>query len=1221
MGRYDGIRILRHKSSLILAFWAILVGGLALLGMTEPAGAQIIVDEPEGPRTNHGGSLWHYRRNPELIKEFHAYLTKQGLVPEDLLPVEVLKPPATMVRMLIEPEELTLLPSGTWHIAQLEGASAGGGLVAKSGGTGQYVPLLIAPPRAGSYRLWVRYYAYAASAGVIGLRVYPIGQEEPLPILNVLANEWVAKEGGWRWASFLVDLPAEPVELQIVHEYVGHEAPGYRSVRWLDCIYLTTECWREAPSLEELAEVHKAGPVQSWPVVESATGDQTAGPAYQFRRTRSQVVRVQEVPFGQDEQDKQAWARWMARPADWELMNRYPKLFELSLRFWRKKVVDLAKVSHNPLPDYRDLSRQVIFDEQWNLLGNPVMIAKQVRQIVDSYPQKRGKDYIYHWLEAEEFQQLGQGWLQSDRPGNSQGCLRPVDDEVKATTSQRIRLDRAGRYAVWMRTGILGDGYSPLQVVVSRDGRQLASKDLIDPDSPVDSGSDWTWQKIGVVKAGKEEELQIEITSIPKSAVSPNISPAKAPSEESDPNFFYRWIEAENMENIAFDWDVRDRSGNSGEKCVGMGVDATGGAGYTGQEIAVDRPGEYYVWVRKGIQSNTNSPLRIIMLSPDYGPPEKRTSLRQWWEQRKGEDNQADLARGTMVQYHLDRNDYQTDPPGNWTWQRVGPLKVEKPGNIRVEVFRHHYIDQKLPLTPEIRGQLGPHYFDCFVLTNNPDYRPKGIHKPQEPGLLYLRPAVDCVLVTDNLKYQPQLTEKPKLNLSEYLRRAVSLGASPKDGYLLWVHDSYGAWGWDDWPKVQSSQSATKRISLVVPRDSVLAGSLRLRSLRAKPIQLHVKHAALTDSTGRLTGKKIGWRVVGRIAPIWTSVPLLRRPYLIVPPYSTASIWLTFDVNGLEPGIYHSKITLNSAEGLPTQSVPVELQVAEFAAAPRQPILVGGYAVPYPGLAYKFDFKDHGVNLSRSPYSSDAERRRFGVDKVEYPLGEFGRKRDKQLREQFRHLLERMRMDQVGFDECLWKLGDEPSVFVDTWAYDGKVAKEMAPKTQVLYNPGPRAGMETFKALDPYVSVWEPAEKHFRFPDRVEFFSAKPYMWYTVHSEDELSATLPKSVYTQISSVPAKPGDCIGTKVYTFRRTERFPWDTAYQILPPHEGVFMYPTRHGPVPTRAWEAVRDASQHANLAMMLKEKAADLGLADHYAHLVATGTIEQLIKTLEELPSK
>ena len=1175
-----------------------------------------VVDEPEGCRSNLGGTLWHYRRNPELIKEFHAYLEGQGLGPRDLLPTEALKPPTTMTRILIEPEKLTNLPRGAWSIEQWPGASGGGGLAAPDGGTNMYVPFWPVVPRAGTYRLWVRHYTFANSAGVIGIRIYPTGEEEPLPLLNVLANEWQVKQAGWRWSSYLVDLPAEPVELRVIHEYAEYQAPFPRrsTSRRLDCIYVTSECWREAPSLDELAAVRETGKSGSWRFYGGyPPQNQSERPGYEFRLGNPKAVLIQEVPFGQNEQDKQAWAWWMARPADWELRKSYPKLFEVSRRFWRQKVDQLSKVSHDPLPDYRELSRQIIFDDQWNLVGNPVMMAaRKIERVKTSYPKKRGQNYIYHWLEAEEFEQVGQGWQRRSRSGNSRGCLRPVNDEVEATIFQRISLDRAGRYAIWVRTAILGDSYSPLRVQVTSNGVQLAAKDLLEHNYASDHRTDWTWQKIGVIKAKGADELQVKIQSVPRSAIDPKALPGKPALPGPEPKYFYRWIEAEQMETIAFDWDVSTRSGNSGDKCIGMGVDATGGVGYAAQEVAVHNVGEYYLWVRKGISGRQYSSLRIMMLSPDYGPSERRTerckAYRRWID-----DNQADIKQGTLVQRDLDRNDYEPDLPGQWTWQRVGPLKVNKPGNIRVEIWRRHYpyIYQKRALTDEILRQLGGHYFDSWVLTNNPDYQPKGIRKPTGEQALYLRPAVDVLLITDNLKYQPRLTHRPKLSLAEYLRRASSLGTKRTAGYVLWVDNPYGRWGQDDWPQVNPSQSGADRIRAVVARDMVWASSLRLRSLGDKPIRLEVSCDPMRGSNDQVIENKIEWRVAARIAPTWAPVPLLRRPYLIIPPYQTAAIWLTFDGKGLEPGTYRSSITLSSPDGMPRRSVPIEVKVADLSITPRRPILFGGYHGPYPGLVYKQDFKDHGVNISRIPYLSKAERQRWGYRMVNYASGEFGPKRDKELRAAHRRTLGRMRTEQVGFNEALWKIGDEAGAG-NTFPYDGKVAKEMDPRIQVLYNPGGRAGLYDFQVLDPYTSIWEPYVKHLRFPKRVAIFSVKPYLFYTIHSGDESSVGMPESVYEQIRGVPARPGNCIGTRIYTIKAAIRDAWDTAYQVLPSDEGVFMYPSRYGPVPTRGWEAIRDAGQHANLARMLKEKAAELGLADRYADLVAEGSLEQLI---------
>lgn len=1215
-----------------IASLLVLLQAVALAGGSSPA----IVDEPEGLYSNIGGTLWHYRRNPQLIAEFHEHLRQLNHKPSDLLSPKDLEPPKSVIRLLIEPEKLTNLPEGDWSITSWADASAGGGLMATPAGARRaYVPLRLAVPRAGTYRLWLRHYSFADSPDKIGLRIYPAGEQEPLPLLNVWANELPVKEAGWYWSSYLVDLPDKPLELRI-------QNPGWgENPRRVDCLYLTSECWREAPSLEELAAVWQAGKPGSWPVFGPTPENQVTRPAYQFQLAQNKAVRVQELPLGRNQADRQAWAWWMVRPTDWEMRDQYPKLFEASYQFWRHKLEELSQDKHKQLPSrgrkrgpdpqYKLLSRQVIFDDNWNLIGNPVMVAQQIKRIINSYPQRTGRGYVYHWLEAEKFKHIDSTWQRTHRSGDNEGCLRPAGDEVQAMASQELTLDKSGRYTVWLRSGILGDSYSPLRVQVSLNGKLQLAKELFDNNYTPDHGSDWTWHKIAVVKGRTGQQLKVQVTSIPKSQILSKVGPGKSASARTNPKSFYRWIEAEDLETIGFDWGVRSRPGNSGDKCVGMGVDATGGAGYAAQEIPVDKPGEYYLWIRKGISPKKYSPLRVIMLAPGFGPPKRRTTQRghskRWLADNpgwaapaaKGISNMADIGAGTMARRDLVANDYQPDRPGNWTWQRIGPLKVNKPGNIRLEIHRRHYpyIYQNLKLTDEIRRQLGSHYFDCLVLTNDPAYRPQGIYKPRGSGILYLRPAVDSVLVTDNLHYQPRGTNRAKLNLPGYLRRAASLGTKPSAGYLLWTDNPHGKWGSNDWPKVNPSQSGSDRIRAVVPRDMVWASSIRLRGLGDKPIRLEVDCGLLRGSEGQVVDNQIEWRVVARIAPEWAQVPLLRRPFIVIPPYQTASIWLTFDLKGLKPGTYRSTVNLTT-NGLPIRRVPVEIKIAEVAIAPRQPILLDGWHLPYPGLVYKQDFKDHGINVGLGYITSKIERQRWGYRMVKYNMGELSPRQDKLIRDSYRRQLARMRNDQVGFDECIWRDGDEPSGLAGGWVYRGKVAKEIDPRIRISYNPGSRAGVETFKALDPYCSVWYPYIGHLNFPDRVAVFAAKPYLFYTIHcGGGSRPNSVPQTIYHEIRSVPARPGNCLGMGIYTVRRWEsNNPWDTAYSWLPYDEGVFMYPSRRGPVPSRTWEAIRDASQHANLAKMLKEKASELGLADHYAKLVAQGSVEQLVKELE-----
>jgi hypothetical protein len=121
-------------------------------------------------------------------------------------------------------------------------------------------------------------------------------------------------------------------------------------------------------------------------------------------------------------------------------------------------------------------------------------------------------------------------------------------------------------------------------------------------------------------------------------------------------------------------------------------------------------------------------------------------------------------------------------------------------------------------------------------------------------------------------------------------------------------------------------------------------------------------------------------------------------------------------------------------------------------------------------------------------------------------------------------------------------------------------------------------------------------------------------MWYTTPCYQDKTPGIAGGMYGEIRSVPAQEGKCIGFMFFAFYYPFRDPWDTAYEHIG-DVSVFVLPSRHGPVATMAWEAIREAVQHADLASMVKERAA----ADDKAaqELVANGSVEQLIEWLEK----
>ncbi|MEO8496803.1 MAG: hypothetical protein ABI614_17170 [Planctomycetota bacterium] len=63
-------------------------------------------------------------------------------------------------------------------------------------------------------------------------------------------------------------------------------------------------------------------------------------------------------------------------------------------------------------------------------------------------------------------------------------------------------------------------------------------------------------------------------------------------------------------------------------------------------------------------------------------------------------------------------------------------------------------------------------------------------------------------------------------------------------------------------------------------------------------------------------------------------------------------------------------------------------------------------------------------------------------------------------------------------------------------------------------------------------------------------------------------------MYDQIHSVLRQPGDCRGTAFFAPYYPLRDPWDTADEHIK-DVTVFVLPSRHVPITTPTWEAIRD----------------------------------------------
>jgi len=578
--------------------------------------------------------------------------------------------------------------------------------------------------------------------------------------------------------------------------------------------------------------------------------------------------------------------------------------------------------------------------------------------------------------------------------------------------------------------------------------------------------------------------------------------------------------------------------------------------------LKAPKDGEYTIWVRfRNI--NYHAPWRVTVSAPDGG----------------------------TIQFDRDQQLYPKDGASRAAWQKIGALSVQAGDPMQFSI---------VPLRFKRPGTYRGIY--SFLITTDADYVPDG-------------------------------SIRPAITTEQYVTRARSLGADPASGYMLWSPvDAYAPLSQVSWP-TDLAQGPIKQVAgdgterrIAMSADSTRGIAIHLRSLQADPISLSVNCGPLQGEAGTFDGK-LTWRVIG-FAPHgthrehWSPFFLLRRPSVTVPPWSVAGVWLTVDSTGLPPGEYASTVTL-AAEGLPEQTVQISVRVSPVRIAAKQPVLVGGWTAPPEGEEYMQDYADHGMNIWYRPMSK-TDMQRWGIRLLALPVW-------KTTVEESRAYVERLKGMGLDYSDWIFTVRDEPhgKSEEDLKAYldVAKAIREADPETRISFNPGEAGTLPTFEILDSYCDFWLPYTHHRTYHPKEAaakraIFTVKPWMWYTTPCLWDKSPGLPQQLYDQIRSVPYQPGRCQGTAFFAFYYPFRDPWDTSYEHLK-DVGVTVLPSRHGPIATRTWEAIREGIQHANLAVMVRERlgaASWEDVTDEAAQtLIREGSVDELLAWLEAHP--
>jgi hypothetical protein len=451
-----------------------------MLAFTALAQQAPIVDEPLGARYSLGMTLWHLGHQAEMVGRFHDYLKGQDLTPEKLLPTDALKLPANVARILVEPELLGDEKLNGWRVNN-EAITSG------AGDAGPTTAIPVRVPRTGLYRLWVQYYANQNHRGVTFLKIYRAGQEHLGPICQ--PDEFYdmpAEQAGYAWKDMLVELPAGDLIIKLGHVTRWWHGGGGYDQRRVDCLYLTDELWATPPAAE----------------------------ARQVMRAANQPNGIQWTttpPLA----DPQAWMWWQLRPLSWEGAAANPRLFALSRQFHQGIIDELAKKEYDEAnkPDYRAPERQVVYNETWNMVANPVRARRQIDTLTaDVSRQPLGYHYVWHDV-GSNIEGLREDGNYKDTPhagyGNwygGPGCLQASYGNPVGTVTTHVPVTAPGTYTMWVLSSSTNLSYTaPWFGKASAGGREQLT---YHHEGKIPS----IWTKMGEVAVEKPGNVTVDFT-------------------------------------------------------------------------------------------------------------------------------------------------------------------------------------------------------------------------------------------------------------------------------------------------------------------------------------------------------------------------------------------------------------------------------------------------------------------------------------------------------------------------------------------------------------------------------------------------------------------------------------------------------------------------------------------------------------------------------------
>ncbi|GDY07383.1 hypothetical protein LBMAG52_08690 [Planctomycetia bacterium] len=1020
-------------------------------------------------------------------------------------------------------------------------------IVSAPGHRGPEARLPLKVDRAGMYRLWIRHQGHAKGTAVTSLTLYRKGEETGSPLLYEEFNTQLAAQDGPRWHDLMTELAVGEYTVALGHVVRYYHTPT--NVPFLehkvDCLYLTDEIWAVAPAEDVLTAL----------------------------RESSRDVQCNARP-ALTKADQDAWRLWQVRPSHWETARDNEPLFRLSYEFWREDIAAIAGQNYKAPPldpvrvdiaDYRDPRRQVIFDPIWNMVGNPFRIKQQAAVLQsDINTDPAAKDAVFDWIYPGHFPVVTGQWI---REG---GGLSADHAATNAAAIGRYTVARPGKWHLWVQFKNI-NYFEYYSIHASTETGQRATWERTERLYP---GGRAAWAKVG----------EVDI---------PEMTPQQV-------------------------------AGHQAKTAKGVFID-------NGEPVFVSRVGEWkqdgqtftntaptsFLWASSGLKADEDFQIRARLSLTEKPDPGSGFFFR---DQLGLRDNFIDFD-GTIVGPSFEPGAKQQLP------EHIRPnepfdLEIVRAGaSLAIRINGKDAGSAKLVDQPTRRfgfrtgkNTLRIHSFSATGKLDD------GLSMQREIDIAilinkYINPrtyrGVYRLFITDDADYKPEGNLLPKPSLARYESQLRAAGGTHDTGYVMNLSPGIGSIT-QTW--MPGPEPARPTLAMPMVRDTTRSASLFFRNVRNEPLVLRITPESLTSGPGKTFADRIRWRAVG-FAPYgdgreeWTPFFLLRRPFLIIPPRSAAQAWLTFDSTGVPPGDYSAAIRIEATDlagktKFPTRTVATSVSVADLRIEPRQPILVHGWVNPPPGEQYLVDWFKR-FNVWQGPFFSKAEMTKYGLQQQIWCQRGVNEK-------QIRDVIAQATAKGLTHDDWMMSVNDEPTGKTPEELADylaiGKLIRAIDPQLKITMNPGEAANAATFQILQPLVDVWNPYKLHLTYGPSGRDYLKKPWIWYTTPCYQDKTPGIAAEMYDQIRSVLRQPADCRGTALFAPYYPWRDPWDTAYEHIK-DVSVFVLPSRHGPVATPAWEAIREAVQHANLARMVRERAKPDDPAAK--SLWETGSVEQL----------